>query len=136
MHWIIGSNDITSLFLEYQYQADAIPKPVLLESNIQEILALSDVLFLANEKHSNCKLAIFGEKLLKNLLTDQTQTLLDNVPLDTPNFTNEDLITMVNVVTAIDEERMSPKAVKLHLLTLAASMDPFKSKVVEGIADL
>jgi dihydrofolate reductase len=60
-HWIIGGNDITSLFLKYRYQADVIPKPVPLESNIQEILALSDVLFLANEQHSECKMTVFGE---------------------------------------------------------------------------
>ncbi|EIE82476.1 hypothetical protein RO3G_07181 [Rhizopus delemar RA 99-880] len=31
---------------------------------------------------------------------------------------------------------MTPKAAKLHLLTLATSMGPFKSNVVEGITDL
>lgn len=45
-------------------------------------------------------------------------------------------MAIVNVVSAIDEETMTPKAAKLHLLTLATSMGPFKSNVVEGIADL
>ncbi|CAO3576191.1 unnamed protein product [Absidia cylindrospora] len=31
---------------------------------------------------------------------------------------------------------MTPKVAKLQLLTLAANMPPFKSNVVEGIADL
>lgn len=43
---------------------------------------------------------------------------------------------ILNVVSAVDEEGMSPKSPKLRLLTLATSMDQFKSKVVEGIADL
>ncbi|KAI9494733.1 hypothetical protein BDB00DRAFT_882650 [Zychaea mexicana] len=43
---------------------------------------------------------------------------------------------MVNVVSAVDEEGISPKSAKLRLLTLATSMDQFKSNVVEGIADL
>lgn len=135
-HWIIDGNDITSLFLKYRYQADIIPKPVPLESNIQEILALSGVLFLANEQHSECKVTVFGEQVLKNLLKCQIQTLLSKVPHDTPNFTNDDFMEMVNVVSAVDEEGMSPKSAKLRLLTLATSMDQFKSNVVEGIADL
>ncbi|KAI8646287.1 hypothetical protein BD408DRAFT_455242 [Parasitella parasitica] len=45
-------------------------------------------------------------------------------------------MAMVNIVSAIDEENMSPKVAKFHLMTLATSMGPFKSNVVEGIADL
>lgn len=135
-HWIIDGNDITSLFLKYQHQADIIPKPVPLETNIQEILALSDVLFLANEQHSECKMAVFGEQLLKDLIKHQTQALFNIVPPNAQNFTNDDFMAMVDVVSAIDEETMTPKAAKLHLLTLATSMGPFKSNVVEGIADL
>ncbi|CAO3693885.1 unnamed protein product [Rhizopus stolonifer] len=60
-----------------------------------------------------------------------------NAPRDIPNFTNDDFMAMVNVVSAIDEENMSPKAAaKLHPLNLATSMNRFKSNVVEGIADL
>jgi predicted protein tyrosine phosphatase len=70
------------------------------------------------------------------LLKHQTQALLSSVPHDAPNFTNDDFMAMVKVVSAIDEEDMSPKSAKLHLLTLATSMDRFKSNVVEGIADL
>lgn len=70
-HWIIDGNDITSLFLKYRFQADILSKPVPLEPNIQEILALSGVLFLANEQHSECKVAVFGEQMLKNLLKCQ-----------------------------------------------------------------
>ncbi|KAL0089805.1 hypothetical protein F4703DRAFT_1705378, partial [Phycomyces blakesleeanus] len=66
-HWIIDGSDINSLFLKYQYQEDILPKPVPLESNIQEILALSGVLFLANEQHSEYKVAVFGEQMLNNL---------------------------------------------------------------------
>ena len=58
-------------------------------------------------------------RLLKNLLKCQIQTLLSKVPHDTPNFTNDDFMEMVNVVSAVDEEGMSPKSAKLRLLTLA-----------------
>ena len=134
--WFIDNDDITSLFRKYQYQADAISKPVPLESNIQEILSLSDVLFLANEQHSPCELAIFEEKLLDNILENQIQVLLNNVPSNIPNFNNDDLIKMINVVTDIDDQTITPKAAKLSLLTFAAGLDPFKAKVVEGVADM
>ncbi|GAN11651.1 hypothetical protein MAM1_0777c11230 [Mucor ambiguus] len=113
-----------------------IPKPVPLKSSIQEIfLALSGALLLANEQHSECKMTVFGEQVL--LLKHQTQALLSNVPHNALNFTNDDFMAMVNVVSAIDEEEgMTPKSAKLRLLTLATSMDRFKSNVVEGIADL
>ncbi|KAL0141956.1 hypothetical protein V8B55DRAFT_1595848 [Mucor lusitanicus] len=116
-HWIIDGNDITSLFLKYRHQADIIPKPVPLESNIQEILALSGVLFWRMNNIANVKWLFLGN---------------NKVPNDTPSFTNDDFMEMVNVVSAIDEEGIA----KLRLLTLATSMDQFKSNVVEGIADL
>ncbi|KAG2193615.1 hypothetical protein INT47_007238 [Mucor saturninus] len=74
-HWIIDGNNIPSLFLQYQHQEDIIPEHVPLESNIQEILVLSGVLLLANEQHSEFKVTVFGEQVLKNLLECQTQTL-------------------------------------------------------------
>ncbi|KAG2235361.1 hypothetical protein INT48_004980 [Thamnidium elegans] len=73
---------------------------------------------------------------MTNLLKHQTQALLSNVPHDAPTSTNDDFMEMVNVVSVVDEEGMSPKSAKLRLLTLATSMDQFKSNVVEGIADL
>lgn len=136
INWFINNDNITFLFRKYQYQADAISKPAPLKSNIQEILSLSDVLFLANEQHSPCKLAIFQEKLLNNMLKNQTQVLLNNVPSNTPNFNNDDLIKMVNVVTDIDDQTITPKTAKLSLLAFTAGLDPFKAKVVEGAADM
>lgn len=45
-------------------------------------------------------------------------------------------MAMLNIVAAIDEDNLSPKSAKLQILTLATSMDQFKSDGVEGIADL
>ena len=78
INWFIDNDEITSLFQKYQYRADVISKPAPLESSVQEILSLSDVLFLAHEQHSPCKLAIFKEKLLDNMLKNQIRVLLDN----------------------------------------------------------
>ncbi|KAG0743149.1 hypothetical protein G6F35_004978 [Rhizopus arrhizus] len=120
INWFIDNDDITSLFRKYQYQADAISKPAPLESNIQEIFVRS----------------IFKEKQLDNILKNQIQVLLNNVPSNTPNFNNDDLMKMVNVVTDMDYQTITPKAAKLSLLTFAAGLDPFKAKVVEGVADM
>ncbi|KAG1466483.1 hypothetical protein G6F46_000140 [Rhizopus delemar] len=70
------------------------------------------------------------------MLKNQTQVLLNNVPSNTPNFNNDDLIKMVNVVTDIDDQTITPKTAKLSLLTFTAGLDPFKAKVVEGAADI
>lgn len=81
-------------------------------------------------------MVVFGEQLLKNLLKHQAQALYNNVPPGALNFNDDDFMTMVNVVSTIDEENMPSKAANLYPLTLAISMGPFKSSVVEGIADL
>ncbi|KAI9468408.1 hypothetical protein BDB00DRAFT_793749 [Zychaea mexicana] len=57
-HWIIGP--VTAKFWQYQCMADNISKPCPLEPNVQEILALANVLFLAPEQHSDAKMAVFG----------------------------------------------------------------------------
>lgn len=86
INWFIDNDNITFLFRKYQYQADAISKPAPLESNIQEILSLLDALFLASEQHSPCKLAISQGKLLNNMLKNQIQVLLNDVPSNTPEL--------------------------------------------------
>ncbi|KAG2224900.1 hypothetical protein INT45_010849, partial [Circinella minor] len=101
-----------------------------------DVIILSDVLFLANEQHSPWKLAIFKEKLLDKILKKQIQVLLNNVPSNTPNFDNDDLIKMVNVVTDLDYQNTTPKVVKLSLLVFAAGLGPYKAKVAEDVADI
>lgn len=135
-HWVLGTVDVTALFQQYQNQTDQISKPIPLETRIQEVLAFTDVLLLAKDQHSQTKISVFGEELLENVSDHQVQVLLNKVPAKCPDFTKDDFMAIVDIVSAVDERNMSPKLAKLQLLTLAAGMSPFKSNVVEGIADL
>lgn len=53
-----------------------------------------------------------------------------------PKFHRWCLMAMMSVAPAIEEDNMSPKAAKLYHLTLATSMGPFKSNVVERTVGL
>ncbi|KAI8072898.1 hypothetical protein BC940DRAFT_233010 [Gongronella butleri] len=43
---------------------------------------------------------------------------------------------VINITTALDDGEIAPKAAKFSMLSLANKLPPFKSNVVEGIADL
>ena len=73
--WILNGIDICELFSKYANQSDTIQKPMNLETHLQEVLALADILFLAPEQHSNLKLHVFGEALLKDLTHHQAGAL-------------------------------------------------------------
>lgn len=135
-HCMFGGSDITAFFRKYQNHADKIPKPITLETKVQELLALGDVLFLAKNQHSSTKISFFGEELLDKLLDNQKQVLLNKIPDTCPDFTKEDYMAILEILTCIDQNIITPKQAKLRLLTLAADMDSLKGNVVEGIGNL
>ncbi|KAG1627711.1 hypothetical protein G6F44_012118 [Rhizopus delemar] len=135
-HYMLGGSDITALFRQYQNRADKILRPIILETYVQELLALGDVLFLAKNQHSNIKTSFFSEELLDKLLDNQNQVLLNKIPDTCPDFTTEDYMTVLKVLNSIDQNIITPKQAKLELLTLAAGMDSLKGNVIEGIGDL
>ncbi|KAG1047672.1 hypothetical protein G6F43_009888 [Rhizopus delemar] len=49
-HYLVDDFDVTAISPRYQIHSDKIAKPIMLESNIQELLALGDVLFLARNQ--------------------------------------------------------------------------------------
>ncbi|KAG1290280.1 hypothetical protein G6F66_008788 [Rhizopus arrhizus] len=61
-----------------------------------------------------------------------------------PNFnrlqatlmSQEDYMTVLEVLMCVDQNIITLKQATLRLLTLAADMDPFKANMIEGIADL
>jgi hypothetical protein len=88
-HCMLGGSDLTAFFRQYQNHADKISKPITLETKVQELLALGDVLALAKNQHSNIKISFFGEELLDKLLDNQKQVLLNKIPDMCPGFTKE-----------------------------------------------
>ncbi|CEP18385.1 hypothetical protein [Parasitella parasitica] len=63
-HYLVNDFGVTAIFRRYQIHSGKIAKPIMLESNIQELLALGDVLFLARNQHSNTMISFFTEELL------------------------------------------------------------------------
>ncbi|KAL0145036.1 hypothetical protein V8B55DRAFT_1442645 [Mucor lusitanicus] len=51
-HYLVDDFDVTAIFRRYQIHSDKIAKPIMRESNIQELLALGDVLFLARKTNT------------------------------------------------------------------------------------
>lgn len=92
--------------------------------------------FIAKNQHSDIKTSFFSEELLDKLLDNQKQVLLDKIPDTCPGFTKEDYMAVLEVLTSIDQNVITPKQAKLKLLSLAASMDSFKGNVIERIVDL
>ncbi|KAG2220144.1 hypothetical protein INT45_013842 [Circinella minor] len=103
-HYMLGGSDITALFRQYQNRADKILRPIILETYVQELLALGDVLFfLAKNQHSNIKTSFFSEELLDKLLDNQNQVLLNKIPDTCPDFTTEDYMAVLKVLISIDQ---------------------------------
>ncbi|KAL9541267.1 hypothetical protein MBANPS3_009224 [Mucor bainieri] len=96
---------------------------------------MAGILFLAPQQHSNLKLQLFGEALLEDLTHQQIDILRARVP-SCDDFNNDELLQLLNVVSEIDAGKMTTKAARLKLLTLAASKTDYKANVIEGIADM
>ncbi|RCH89385.1 hypothetical protein CU098_005229 [Rhizopus stolonifer] len=124
-HYLVDDFDVTAIFRRYQIHSDEIAKPIMLESNIQELLALGDVLFLARNQHSNTMMSFFAEELLDKLSINQQQLLRNKKYMD-----------VMDILTCINRNTVTPKQAKLQLLTLAADMDSLKGHIIEGIGDM
>ena len=81
-HYLLDDYDVTAIFRRYQIHSDKIAKPIMLESNIQELLALGDILFLARNQHSNTMMSFFTEELLDQLSINQQQLLTPEIRAD------------------------------------------------------
>ncbi|KAL9537841.1 hypothetical protein PS6_011686, partial [Mucor atramentarius] len=136
VHYLVDDFDVTAIFRRYQIHSDKIAKPIMLESNIQELLALGDVLFLARNQHSNTMMSFFGEELLDKLSINQQQLLRNKIPDTCPEFTKKEYMDVLDILTCIDRNTVTPKQAKLQLLTLAADMDSLKGHIIEGIGDM
>lgn len=82
--WLIHNINVTDIFRTYQQQISPADSIFKIETDLQEILALSDILFLAPNKHSTLKSQVFGLATLHSLCdhiisdlmetTDSTET--------------------------------------------------------------
>ncbi|CEG76373.1 hypothetical protein RMATCC62417_11275 [Rhizopus microsporus] len=64
--WLVHNINVTDLFRTYQQQIST-ESTFKIETDLQEILALSDILFLAPNEHSTLKSQVFGLTTLHSL---------------------------------------------------------------------
>ncbi|KAG0165997.1 hypothetical protein DFQ28_007976 [Apophysomyces sp. BC1034] len=79
---LVDSVNVTELFRKYQQQVCSSNLTFHIETDLQEVLALSDILFLARNEHSALKTQVFGLATL-NSLCDHVLAKLDLLSLST-----------------------------------------------------
>ncbi|KAF1802857.1 hypothetical protein FB192DRAFT_1447651 [Mucor lusitanicus] len=72
-------------------------------------------------------MAVFGQELLDEAMSQQTKLLLDKVPTHCSAFTPTDFLNIIDVVSAIDKKTMSLKQARLQLLTLASNTNELRA---------
>ncbi|KAG2228683.1 hypothetical protein INT48_005376 [Thamnidium elegans] len=108
-----------------------------IETDLQEILALSDILFLAPNEHSTLKPQVFGLATLHSLCDYILSDLMETTDSTENNrLTDDEFMIITRTIYAIDAKTKSIREAKLDLLSLSARMTGNKAGVVEGIANL
>ncbi|ORX53677.1 hypothetical protein DM01DRAFT_1407811 [Hesseltinella vesiculosa] len=103
--WMIGSTNITELFDAYRQQTCSLPRPCKLETSLQELLAVSNILFLDPNNHSTA---------MANLLTK-----LPELPiLDQESFRDRAAVHLLRCISSVDEDQtdIRPDAIISTLL--------------------
>ncbi|KAI9499032.1 hypothetical protein BDB00DRAFT_881084 [Zychaea mexicana] len=126
--WTFNNTNVTSLFRQYQQKiaiqvADKIPSQA--ESDLQELLALSNILFLAPNQHSDLKVQVFGE-LIDSLCHDAVDRLMDNLDVD---FTMQEVSDIAAIVDGVPAGKKLAVDAQMDLLIKARTMDPVKAAV-------
>lgn len=135
MPWLVNNTNIVELFREYQCQARATQQLFQLETDMQEVPSLSDILFLAPNNHSSLKSRIFGLDTLHSLCSHMADHWM-NVDTGDNTLSDSEYVAIAKLICAIDAKTISILDAKRDLLTIAASILGSKANVVEGIANL
>ncbi|KAL0080223.1 hypothetical protein F4703DRAFT_1796558 [Phycomyces blakesleeanus] len=136
--FIIKHVNVTDTFKQYQEYISSHYPTFTIEKDLQEIMAMANILFLAPDDHSDCKKKIFQ---LSNLDLMCTEMLQELKILDTQEnkelFNDDEFIKVTRIINEVAEKTKTIRMAKLELLTLAASMEGGnKGSVVKGVANL
>lgn len=135
--WLIHNINVTDLFRTYQQQISPTDSTFKIETDLQEILALSDILFLAPNEHSTLKSQVFGLATLHSLCNHILSDLMETTESTENNqLTDDEFMIITRTIYGIDAKTKSVREAKLDLLSLSARMTGNKAGVVEGIANL
>lgn len=102
---------------------------------MQEVLSLSDILFLAPNNHSSLKARVFGLDTLHLLCSHMVNHWM-NVDTGDNTLSNNEYMAIVRSIYVTDAKTISIRDAKRDHLTIAPSMQGSKANVVEGIANL
>ncbi|KAG1533259.1 hypothetical protein G6F51_012711 [Rhizopus arrhizus] len=135
--WLIHNINVTDLFRTYQQQISPADSTFKIETDLQEILALSDILFLAPNEHNTLKSQVFGLATLHSLCDHVLSDLMKTTDSTEDNqLTDDEFMTITRTIYGVDAKTKSIREAKLDLLSLSARMTGNKAGVVEGIANL
>ncbi|CEP15453.1 hypothetical protein [Parasitella parasitica] len=131
--WIVGNTNITDLFQQYRQHVTTIGLPFPLETSLKELLAVSDIIFLAPMDHSSDMVEIFGQSTLNDVCN---QVLGELMPENTAKINDSDFIKVTDTINAVDSKSISVREGKRDLLNLAATMTNTTGNVIERLANL
>ncbi|KAG1117398.1 hypothetical protein G6F42_013449 [Rhizopus arrhizus] len=102
------------------------------EWTFNEILALSNILFLAPNQHSDLKVQVFGCQVVDSLCHATINRFMDNLEVD---FSTQKVSNLAAIVDDIQTRKKLTIDAQLDLLLTAKTMGPAKAAVVRGIAN-
>ena len=136
MSGTFNGTNVTNLFRQYQHNIAiqvADKRPFQAESDLQEILVLSNVLFLAPNQHSYLKVQVFGCQIVNSLCQATIDRFMDNLEAD---FSTQEVSDLAAIVDDIQTRKKLTIDAQLNLLLKAKTMGRIKAAVVRGIANL
>lgn len=134
--WTFNGAKVTNLFRQYQHRAKsqiADKSSFQIESDLQEILALSNILFLAPNQHSDLKEQVFGFQFVDSLCHATINRFMDNLEVD---FSTQEVSDLAAIMVDVLTRKKLTIDAQLDLLLTAKTVDPAKAAVVRGIANL
>ncbi|ORY97441.1 hypothetical protein BCR43DRAFT_489776, partial [Syncephalastrum racemosum] len=134
--WALGGTKMANLFKQYRHEikSQAANKSSFhAECDLQEILALSNILFLAPGQHSDLKMQVFGCQVVDSLCRTAVAQFMDNQNVD---FSMEEAGHLAAIVDKVQTGEMSAVDTQVELLLAAKNMVPTKAAVTRGVANL
>ncbi|KAG1147359.1 hypothetical protein G6F37_002019 [Rhizopus arrhizus] len=127
--WTFNGTNVTNLFRQYQHKITiqvADKSSFQAESSLQETLALSNILFLAPNQHSDLKVQVFGCQIVDSLCHATINRFMDNLEVD---FSTQEVSDLAVIVDDIQTRKKLTIDAQLDLLLKAKTMGPVKAAV-------
>lgn len=134
--WTFNGTNVTNLSRQYQHRTKAQradKSSFQVEFDLQEILALSNILFLAPNQHSDLKVQVFGFQFVDSLCYATINRFMDNLEVD---FSMQEVSDLAAIMDDVLTRKKLAIDAQLDLLFTAKTMDPAKVAVAYGIANL